>query len=74
MGMSKKRRIKCSPVTNLSTTIDMSHTGGRGHNCVSKTQRKSIFYHKGGAALATQSAWYLQHDAHTNNSFLNNII
>jgi hypothetical protein len=38
MGMREKRRIKCSPVTNLSTTTDMSHTGERGHDYVSKTQ------------------------------------
>jgi len=69
MGRREKRRIKCSPVTNLSTATDMSHTRKRGHDCVSKTQQKSIFYHKGGAALIAQSAWCLQHDAHINNSF-----
>jgi len=43
MGMKERKRIKCSLVTNLSTATDMNYTGGREHDCVSKTQRKSIF-------------------------------
>ena len=39
-----------------------------------KHNERVFFYHKKGAALAAQSAWCLQHDVLTNNSFLNNII